>query len=73
MWILLLGCIGLFFGALLTFSPNGLIKMSEGLNRMVTKIDEQVLKYHTGVGICLIGAGAFLLFSFYLLYYRLGH
>lgn len=71
MWILLLGCVGLLFGGLLIFSPNHILKMSEGLNRMVAKIDEQVLKYRVGAGICLIGAGLFLLFSYYLVQYRM--
>lgn len=71
MWILLLGCVGLLFGSLLIFSPNGLVRISEGLNRMVTKIDEQVLRYRMGVGICLIGGGVFLLFTYYVLQYRM--
>ena len=72
MWIFLLGMVAFIFGGLLIFSPDGLLKMSQGLNRMITKVDEQVLKYRVGVGICLIGAGVFLLFSFYLLRFRIG-
>ena len=72
MWIFLLGMVAFIFGGLLIFSPDGLLKMSLGLNRMITKIDEQVLRYRIGVGICLIGAGVFLLFSFYLLRFRIG-
>jgi hypothetical protein len=31
MWVLLLGWVALFFGGLLVFNPNGLVKMNEGL------------------------------------------
>jgi uncharacterized BrkB/YihY/UPF0761 family membrane protein len=65
MWMFLVGWVALIFGALLVFSPNSLIQMSQGLNRMINKIDEQVLKYRMGIGICLIGSGVFLFFIYY--------
>lgn len=71
MWIFPLGWIALIFGALLLFSPSSLIRMSQGLNRMIAQIDKQVLKYRIGIGVCLIGAGAFLFFMYYLSRVRL--
>lgn len=67
MWIFLIGWVALIFGSFLIFGPNSLIRVSQGLNRMIAKIDEQVLKYRIGIGICLIGSGAFLFFMYYLL------
>jgi hypothetical protein len=52
---------------LLIASPNTLIKMSEELNRMVTRIDDQVVKYRIGVGVSLILAAVFLFFYAYML------
>ncbi len=72
-WMILLGVIALLIGGLLIASPGTLVKMNEPMSRMIARIDEQVLKYRMGVGICLIGAGAFLLFSFYLLHYKMGY
>lgn len=71
-WMILLGMIAFLTGGLLILSPGTLLKVSEAMSRMITRVDEQVFKYRMGVGVCLIGAGAFLLFSFYLLHYRLG-
>ena len=71
-WMIFLGVIALLVGGLLIVSPATLLKISDPMSRMITRIDEQVIKYRVGVGICLIGAGAFLLFTFYLLHYRLG-
>lgn len=34
MWMFLVSCVALIFG------PNSLIRMSQGLNRMIAKIDE---------------------------------
>ncbi len=67
MWIFLLGWVAMIFGTLLVFSPTVLVRMSQGLNRMIAKVDDQVLKYRIGIGICLIGAGVFLFFMYYLL------
>jgi hypothetical protein len=71
-WMVLLGVMAFLIGGLLIVSPNTLLKISDPMSRMITRIDEQVIKNRVGVGICLIGAGAFLLFTFYLLHYRLG-
>jgi len=66
-WMVVLGAIALIFGGLLVVSPNSLLKISEGLNRMVTRIDEQVLKYRLGVGIALIISAVFLFMYAYML------
>jgi uncharacterized membrane protein HdeD (DUF308 family) len=70
MWIFLLGWVSLVFGALLIFNPHHLIRLSQGLNRMIAKVDETVLKYRVGVGICLIGGGFFFFFAYYMLLNR---
>jgi uncharacterized BrkB/YihY/UPF0761 family membrane protein len=66
-WMLLLGLIALLIGGLLIVSPGTLLKMNEELNRMVTRIDEQVLKYRIGFGVSLILAALFLFFYAYML------
>lgn len=69
-WIILLGIISFIFGLLLILSPTTITGMSEKLNRMVNKIDEEVFKYRLGVGICLIIAAIFLFFMAYLMTIR---
>ena len=71
LWMILLGMIAMFIGGLLIVAPDALVKISESMSRMITRIDEQVIKYRVGTGICLIGAGLFLLFSYYLVQYRM--
>jgi len=71
LWMILLGIIALFVGGLLIAAPDTLVRISESMSRMITRIDEQVIKYRIGAGICLIGAGLFLLFSYYLVQYRM--
>lgn len=66
-WMVLMGLVALMIGGLLLFSPQKLQKMSDDLNRMVTRIDEQVLKYRIGVGISLILAAVFLFFYAFML------
>ncbi len=66
-WLYFLGAVALLVGILLIFSPRSLIKASEELNRMVTKIDEQVIKYRVGVGVSLILAAIFLIFYAYMI------
>jgi uncharacterized BrkB/YihY/UPF0761 family membrane protein len=66
-WMLLLGLVALVIGGLLIISPGTLLKMSEEMNRMVTRIDEQVVKYRIGFGISLILAAIFLFFYAYML------
>ena len=66
-WMILLGAIALVFGVMLLASPQALMKMSQGLNRMVNQIDEQVLKYRVGVGVSLLLAGLFLFVYAYML------
>lgn len=61
-WMLLLGLVALLIGGLLIASPNTLLKINQELNRMVTRIDEQVLKYRIGFGVSLILAAIFLFF-----------
>ena len=65
-WMVFLGVIALIIGGLLIGSPNSLLKMNEELNRMVTRIDEQVVKYRIGVGVSLILAAIFLFFYAYM-------
>lgn len=65
-WMVFLGAIALIIGGLLIVSPQALLKMSDDLNRMVTKIDEQVIKYRIGVGVSLILAAIFLFFYAYM-------
>lgn len=71
LWMILLGMIAMLIGGLLIVAPHTLVKISESMSRMITRIDEQVIKYRVGAGICLIGAGLFLLFSYYLVQYRM--
>lgn len=66
-WMVFLGVIALIIGGLLIASPTTLIKMSDDLNRMVTRIDDQVVKYRIGVGVSLILAAFFLFFYAYML------
>jgi hypothetical protein len=66
-WMVLLGAISLIFGILLLVSPESLMKMSQSLNRMVNKVDEQVLRYRIGVGVSLLLAAIFLFVYAYML------
>jgi hypothetical protein len=66
-WMILLGLIALLIGGLLIVSPGTLLKMSEEMNRMVTRIDEQVVKYRIGFGVSLILAAIFLFFYAFML------
>jgi len=66
MWMVFLGAVALIVGALLVFSPHSLVKASEELNRMVTRIDEKVVKYRIGFGVSLILAAIFLFFYAYM-------
>jgi predicted membrane-bound mannosyltransferase len=66
-WMILLGVIALLIGGLLIVSPKSLLRMNEELNRMVTRIDEQVLKYRIGFGVSLILAAIFLFFYAFML------
>lgn len=66
-WMTILGLIALFIGALLIASPGTLLKMNEAMNRMVTRVDEQVVKYRIGIGVSLIIAAIFLFFYAYML------
>ena len=65
-WMVFLGVIALLIGGLLIVSPKTLLKMNEEMNRMVTRIDEQVVKYRIGVGVSLILAAIFLFFYAYM-------
>lgn len=66
-WMVFLGAIALIIGGLLIASPGRLLKMSDELNRLVTRIDEQVIKYRVGVGVSLILAAIFLFFYAYMM------
>ena len=66
-WMVFLGVIALIIGGLLIASPKTLLKMNEEMNRLVTRVDEQVLKYRIGVGVSLILAAIFLFFYAYML------
>ena len=66
-WMIGLGIVALFIGGMLIISPGSLIKMNENLNRLVARIDEVVLKYRVGVGVCLILAGLFLFLYAYMM------
>lgn len=65
-WMALLGAVALIFGILLVVSPNALVRMSEGLNKMVTRVDEKVIKYRIGFGVVLIISAVFLFAYAYL-------
>jgi len=65
--MIFLGLIALVVGGLLIVSPQALVNVSNQMNRMVTRIDEQVVKYRIGFGVSLILAAAFLFFYAYLL------
>ena len=45
LWMIALGLVALFVGGLLIFSPDSLVRMNQEMNRIVTRIDEGVLKY----------------------------
>ena len=66
-WMVFLGVIALIIGGLLIASPKTLLKMNEEMNRLVTRVDEQVIKYRVGVGVSLILAAIFLFFYAYML------
>ncbi len=66
-WMILLGGVALVIGGLLIISPSTLLKMNEEMNRLVTRVDEQVIKYRIGVGVSLILAAIFLFFYAYML------
>ncbi|HET6465662.1 MAG TPA: hypothetical protein VFH55_08655 [Nitrospiria bacterium] len=66
-WIIFMGLIAMVVGGLLIASPQALLKVSNQMNRMVTRIDEQVIKYRFGFGVSLILAAVFLFFYAYLL------
>lgn len=66
LWMVFLGTVSLIVGVLLLVSPHSLIKASHELNRMVAKVDEQVLKYRLGVGVSLLIAAAFLFLYAYM-------
>jgi hypothetical protein len=53
-WIVILGLFTLFFGLLFMFSPNTLMKMNEGLNKMVQGVDTQAMRNRMVVGVVLI-------------------
>jgi hypothetical protein len=65
--MILLGAIALVFGLMLLASPQALMRMSQGLNRVVNKVDEQVLRYRIGVGVSLLLAALFLFIYAYML------
>lgn len=69
-WIILLGIISFIFGLLLILSPTTIISMSENLNKMINKVDEEVFKYRLGVGVCLLIAAIFFFFMAYLMTIR---
>lgn len=69
-WITFLGVISFIFGLLLIVSPKTITGISDKMNRMINRIDEEVFKYRLGVGICLIIAAIFLFFMAYLLTIR---
>lgn len=65
-WMTILGVIALLIGGMLIASPATLLKLNEQMNRMVTRLDEQVVKYRVGVGISLVLAAFFLFFYAYM-------
>ncbi len=65
------GLVALVMGLLLILSPETLVRASRELNRMVAQMDEQVIRYRVGVGVCLILAALFLFFNAWLRH-RLG-
>ena len=58
-WMIVMGVIAVVMGVVLIASPKTLVNWSDQMNRMVTRIDEQVLKYHVSFGICIVAAGIF--------------
>ena len=58
-WMIVMGIIASVMGGVLIASPKTLVKWSEQMNRMVTRIDEKVIKYHVGFGVCIVAAGIF--------------
>lgn len=69
-WIIFLGIISFIFGLLLILSPTTLTSISERLNKMINRVDQEVFKYRLGVGVCLIIAAIFLFFMAYLMTIR---
>ncbi|HEY4485469.1 MAG TPA: hypothetical protein VI702_03975 [Nitrospiria bacterium] len=69
-WMVVLGVIALWMGGLLIVSPATLVKISEKMNRMVGRLDEQVIKYRIGVGVSLVLAAGFLFYFAYILWGR---
>lgn len=66
-WMIALGVLAITVGFLLIVSPQHLVRASEALNRMVTRVDDQVLKYRVGVGVSLAIAGLFLFLYAYMI------
>ncbi|MBI3595856.1 MAG: hypothetical protein HY203_01730 [Nitrospirae bacterium] len=66
-WMIFMGLIALVVGGLLIAAPGALLRMSGELNRVVTRIDEQVVKYRIGFGVSLILAAIFLFFYAYMM------
>jgi hypothetical protein len=58
--VLAISALSLVFGLLILVVPQSLMSMSEVFNRMVVRVDNQVFKYHIGIGVCLILAAIFL-------------
>jgi hypothetical protein len=68
LWYLhLIGVISLFFGILYLAAPDGLKTLSTIFNVVLLSTDEVVLAVRKTVGIILLVAGAYILYSVYYL------
>lgn len=66
-WIITVALIAMACGILVVFSPKSMVRINEWLNKVVVLFDKQVMKYHVGVGICIILASIFLFsYGYYL-------
>lgn len=60
-WLVALSLIAMVLGVLLIFDPSRVLRMNERMTHVVARVDARVVKYHIGVGVCLILASVFLL------------
>ena len=66
-WIVLVALVAMACGTLVLFSPKSMVRINEWLSKVVVMVDKQVMKYHVGVGICIILASIFLFsYGFYM-------
>ncbi len=59
-WIVVVALLAMVFGVMLVFAPQRVLRMNEKMTHVVARVDAQVVKYHIGVGVCLVLASIFL-------------